>query len=249
MAQTPNPYGFKLIYAKESNLSAGLQTFPIASRYADNIFSGAPVRLSINGLVKADKSPTDTATHKIVTPIRNPIVGIFGGCSFIPSGTGNQFKRSPNWVATTPTKDDQPALATVNDHSFMIWQVQTNGKFSANAYTAGTNTPIGLNYDFTYPVAGDGNVDTGQSRAQLNVLTNAIVNGNGLPAHTGTDSSSDVQIQDAINASTDGLYAPFKIIGLAPIPNNNWGDDFVDVYVVINNHYLKLGTDGRAATA
>lgn len=224
MAKKANPYGFKLIYAKESNVSGGLQKYSICSGYDKTIGSGDPVYFSNGSIARiADAAAISNANL-------SPIVGIFSGCSFLPAGSGAQFKRSPIWIRGVNTQRLQPATASVSDQPSYVFQVQTNTKFFKAAVAPdGTNSnlsitgvpgtnvlPIGSNFGFTYGIVDEA---TGQSKASL-------------------------VVGDFVNPATEANEnLPFKIIGLAPIENNNWTDDFVDVYVTFNNHYLNKGTN------
>lgn len=265
MAQTSNPYGFKLVYGKESQLSAGNQSFRIKDQYAvtsgsfantlyptvtvpvgAGIGSGDPVVLVPGtSTIGTDKVSTGTlglssdpwgGTKSAVSGLSlntaitvlggESLVGIFGGCSYQPKQQGRQLQRSEMYTNLTETASAAGALATVQDHPFLVWQVQTNGPFLASQVAAPL-TPIGCNYNFTYNTGV--NSSTGQSTAQLfvqNNLSSTAGAAYGLPQ----------------SAFANNAYSYFKVIGLAPIPNNNWTDPFVDVLVVINDHYLKAGT-------
>lgn len=49
----------------------------------------------------------------------------------------------------------------------------------------------------------------------------------------------------ALAAGNNNVWQPFKIIGLAEIPNNAWNDAYPEVLVVMNNTALKQGTLGN----
>lgn len=47
-----------------------------------------------------------------------------------------------------------------------------------------------------------------------------------------------------VSSYEQNALASLKIVGLAPIPNNNWTDPYPIVQVIINNHMYKPGTSG-----
>lgn len=263
MPQISNPYGFKLISGKESNFSAGIQPFYIKSGYSvqdaawaeeegysqpSGIGSGDPVAFTFRSDGAADgyiglasepwgNKPDNVKSGKVSssydTLAGGGLIGIFGGCSYQSDQQGQPLTRSAMWKNKTENKGKTPALATVQDHSFLVWQVQTNGAFYTD-YVKENATPIGQNYNFTY---GAGvNPATGQSRAQLFVSNNIAAPHYSITQKGGVSSDTT-------------QYCFFKIVGLAPTQNNKWTDDYVDVLVVINDHYLKPGTSSVLLSA
>jgi hypothetical protein len=264
MAQTSNPYGFKLVYGKESQLSAGSQPYyirsgdlsyvqgpsdalvptngigtgdPVIFRYSETAGSELSGNISLaiepwgdkySNVIKDSNIKEGPPPYNVYNyTAGGAMVGIFGGCSYQPDQQGQPLFRGM-WKSGTKTFNNTPAVATIQDHPFLVWQVQTNGSFYEN-YVKNSNTPIGLNYCFTYNKGV--NTNTGQSTAQLFVYNNLT-----------TTPAKRFPIGQPAGVSEGNQYAYFKIIGLAPIPNNKWTDPFVDVLVVINDHYLKAGT-------
>lgn len=132
MANTQAQFGFKHIgYLGGAGPDYQLQNATIASTYATNIGFGDPVLYTTAG-------PTGTiiqATGALATTV--PILGIFQGCEYIPTGGG-----APQWSPYYPGSAAQNATAYVIS--------APNALFLVSALnTAVSSTQIGFNVNFT----------------------------------------------------------------------------------------------------
>lgn len=220
-----DPVGFTYSGAGATSLDSGLSTGNIG-------YVSWPL-----GNTAIDFTGTATVSVAAVTQYKSiwGIVGIFSGLAS-NSALPNVQRPSPvpyilNGTQVNVSNGVPSALyATISDQQWQVWQVQTNGIINP-AYTQSPNTPVGLNFNFTYGLGM--NPATGNSRAQLftynsYALSTVAPNLGKLPLTVPGNSIGN---------------APgfFKIVGLAPANSgqtNNWTDPYVDVLVVINTHYL-----------
>lgn len=225
MSVSFNPYGFSHVERVGGKPRAHTFQFPLAVPYATTIAAGDVAVLSNlgttggnGGVVSAADQVINPAGPVVATGVGGtvPPCGVFVAFSYI--APNGQSVLTPIWTASTPVFPGTCPTATVDIDPNAIFQVQCDGTF---AFTnPGLQTAIGRNYTFN---PGTPNTNTQTSTASLAIATSA-----------GSASGT-------VNA-----WYPFKIIGLAEIPNNNWTDAFPQVLVIPNFHFLRSGTQGVA---
>ena len=214
MSQTSHPYGLSRFEYKGGKNRESVSVYPLASGYATSLGQGDPVNLSPSGgggLVVAYSAPTGGAPASSTQTL-----GTFVNVTY--TNAQGQEIISPYWPANTVTYGANPAVVTIADLPYNIYQVQCNGSLALT----GNQTAIGKNYNLIITGNNGPNASTGQSRAALDVNSGI--------------------------AGANNINLTAKIIGLAPVPingTNAWTDPYPDVLIIINNHVFKTGTLGN----
>lgn len=263
MSKTSAPYGLSLFEYKGSNFSGTNATYPInptasvvgvdqtgitgpnavvglcaGDLVTFGLASAAANPVGVNWVVNAPSTGYIVAANSLyyittAANLNNPraILGVFGGVQYL--NPQNQNIRGTYWANTT-TNNVYPGtypVATVNDLPDCIFQVQCNGPLGVTQGAA--QAQVGKLCGFANNASG--NTSTGQSQLQLDVGT--ITTGpTGLV--TGIYPSSPATFAVGVCQTQ---WAPFRLIGLAPIQGNSWTDPYPDVLVMINNHMWKPG--------
>lgn len=156
MSSTSAPFGFRPSYHNSGQMRP--KAYVIASGYANNIFSGDPVKLTDNGVIQLGTSDgTRSGTTDGVT-----LLGIFAGVQYLDA-TGKPTI-SPFWPASTTGTD---IVAWVYDDPETLYDVQY-----ANPGTPGTDsvqTAVGEECDWRVASPG-GSTRTGLSNTYLSVI-------------------------------------------------------------------------------
>jgi len=156
MSSTSAPFGFRPSYHNSGQMRP--KAYVIASGYAQNVFSGDPVKLTSDGVVQLGTSDgTRSGTTDGIT-----LLGIFAGCQY-NDATGKPTI-SPFWPASTTGTN---ITAWVYDDPETLYAVQY-----ANPGTPGTDsvqTAVGAQSDWRVASPG-GSTQTGLSNTWLTVL-------------------------------------------------------------------------------
>jgi len=192
-----------------------------------------------------------------------PIVGVFQSCEYTNT-TGN-LVLSPYWPASTQVQAGSKIKAYVLDDPSTIFDVQVSTSINANGdafvsnpvfpntnATADLNGSFGSN--FALNIGGGTNFNTVQVGGVANIYANNPADGNTRTGQSGfyldvqTNTGGDVTHD--YNKTTATL--PLKAIGFTLNPKNKprlanqtmETTPFLNVRVLINNHYYKAGTVG-----
>jgi len=153
MANVNQPFGFLPIRP----LFGGIErpnAYTIADAYGTALYRGQPVTLTGTGRNVAAGAGTGET-----------ILGVFWGCTYIPSA-GDQYPRyAKYWPASTALKAGTTATAFVFDDPDLEFVAQADGSLAA--------ADVGLNVDYN---AGTGSVITGYSGATVKVVGKATTN-------------------------------------------------------------------------
>ena len=193
-----------------------------------------------------------------------PIVGVFQSCEYINT-TGN-LVLSPYWPANTQVQAGSKIKAYVLDDPSTIFDVQVstsidadNNKFVANPVFPNTNANGGglngsFGSNFALNIGGGTNFDTVQVGGVANIYANNPAGGDTRTGQSGF--YLDVQTNTGGDATHDynktTATLPLKAIGFTLSPKNKprlvgqtmESTPFLNVRVLINNHYYKAGTLG-----
>lgn len=156
MSSTSAPFGFRPSYHNSGQMRP--KAYVIASGYANNIFSGDPVKLTDNGVIQLGTSDgTRSGTTDGVT-----LLGIFAGVQYLDA-TGKPTI-SPFWPAST---SGTQIVAWVYDDPETLYDVQYN-----NPGTPGTDSvqsAVGEECDWVVASPG-GSTRTGLSNTYLSAI-------------------------------------------------------------------------------
>ena len=156
MSSTSAPFGFRPSYHNSGQMRP--KAYVIASGYANNIFSGDPVKLTDNGVIQLGTSDgTRSGTTDGIT-----LLGIFAGVQYLDA-TGKPTI-SPFWPASTTGTN---IVAWVYDDPETLYDVQYN-----NPGTPGTDsvqTAVGEECDWVVASPG-GSTRTGLSNTYLSAI-------------------------------------------------------------------------------
>jgi len=156
MSSTSAPFGFRPSFHNSGQMRP--KDYVITSGYAQNVFSGDPVKLTSDGVVQLGTSDgTRSGTTDGIT-----LLGIFAGCQY-NDATGKPTI-SPFWPASTTGTN---IIAWVYDDMETLFDVQY-----ANPGTPGTDsvqTAVGAQADWRVASPG-GSTQTGLSNTYLTVL-------------------------------------------------------------------------------
>jgi len=192
-----------------------------------------------------------------------PIVGVFQSCEYINT-TGN-LVLSPYWPANTQVQAGSKIKAYVLDDPSTIFDVQvsTSTNANGNAFVSdpvfpNTNGEANLNgsfgSNFALNIGGGTNFDTVQVGGVANIYANNPAGGDTRTGQSGF--YLDVQTNTGGDATHDynktTATLPLKAIGFTLSPKNKprlvgqtmETTPFLNVRVLINNHYYKAGTVG-----
>jgi len=192
-----------------------------------------------------------------------PIVGVFQSCEYINT-TGN-LVLSPYWPANTQVQAGSKIKAYVLDDPSTIFDVQvsTSTNANGNAFVSdpvfpNTNGEANLNgsfgSNFALNIGGGTNFDTVQVGGVANIYANNPAGGDTRTGQSGF--YLDVQTNTGGDATHDynktTATLPLKAIGFTLSPKNKprlvgqtmETTPFLNVRVLINNHYYKAGTPG-----
>lgn len=240
MAQTSSPYGFQRVKGKYPSDTCGpLSTQYIQSGFAvagqasntnGNLGSGDPVvygAVSNGAGIFTYIGTLDAAADYNTSPVatEQPILGIIDSFEYQPAVSTIPLQRTGIWISGTTTQNALQAQVTILDLPYTVFQVQTNtsivglGTIGFVNYATNPNFIIGQNFGFTYN--GGATASNQSSVAQLYI-------------------TGGTMLQGATSATS--CFLPFKVIDIAPIYGNSWTDPYVDLLVMVNNHYLKPGS-------
>lgn len=156
MSSTSAPFGFRPSYHNSGQMRP--KAYVIASGYANNIFSGDPVKLTDNGVIQLGTSDgTRSGTTDGIT-----LLGIFAGVQYLDA-TGKPTI-SPFWPASTTGTN---IVAWVYDDPETLYDVQYN-----NPGTPGTDSvqsAVGEECDWVVASPG-GSTRTGLSNTYLSAI-------------------------------------------------------------------------------
>lgn len=198
-----------------STFNGQTATFYIQNGFAANIFTNAPVNLT--------RLNVGTPTEGLyVTPhpgTAGPVLGVVAGIYYLtPQGLNSPGQLY--WPAGTVIPAGTVAVAQVIVDPTVTYNVQSGNSAGVATPANSVNyTSIGQNYLFNFGNATQGNLQTGQSNAYLDI-PNATAGG-------------------------DATY-PFKVIGLGPDAGNQFGVPYNNATVVINSSYFSPGTVSQA---
>lgn len=203
MASTSAPFGFRPSFHNSGQMRP--KAYVIASGYATSVFSGDPVKLTVNGVVQLGTS--DGTRSGTVAGIQ--LLGIFAGCEYLDS-TGKPTI-SPFWTGSTAVYNSAGATAWVYDDPETIYDVQYT-----NPGTVGTTSmqvAVGQQCDWVVASPG-GSTSTGISSTQLS----AIQAGTGQFQITGFQGNINDSLTDAYAIVTVRLNeAQYKYPVAAPV--------------------------------
>lgn len=235
-----------------------------ATTYASNIFTGDPV---VFNPAVADAGTisvylpnfTDAAPSTFSTL---PILGVFQGCEYTDA-TG-KLVQSPYWPASTRVQAGTKIKAFVLDDPNTVFDIQisTSKDANANAFVSRPYLPVtndteanvgSFGSNFALNIGGGTNFDTIQIDGKAANYANNPTSGN-----TRTGQSAfylDASTSTALNNDHDYVKTtatlPLKAIGYTLDPENTADSrltlettPFLNVRVMINNHYYKAGTVG-----
>jgi hypothetical protein len=154
MSSTSAPFGFRPSYHNSGRITA--KAYVITSGYAQNIFSGDPVKLTDDGVIQLGTSDgTRSGTVDGIT-----LLGTFAGVQYDDS-TGKP-SLSPFWPASTSGTN---IIAWVYDDPEIIFDVQYDNP------SAGTTvqTAVGEECDWTVASPG-GSTQVGLSTTKLTAI-------------------------------------------------------------------------------
>lgn len=141
MANQDTPFGLKPVrHAKGGTIRTN--AYEIASGLASNIFTGDPV------------IPVNTAKRINIATSTVPLIGVFGGVSYVDALGEVQIR--PYWASGTTLKANSIAEATVYDDPDILFAIQGDEDIVADDIGAEADTVI-----------GSGNTATGQSTTEL----------------------------------------------------------------------------------
>lgn len=148
MANSDSPRGFQpRRHAYGGQIRAN--SYPLASAYGSDIFTGDAVVLTSGKLAVATAASTG-------------ILGVFAGCQYTASDGSVVF--SPYWAASTVTSGSGDAVALVYDDPGIIYRVQTD---SGVAFVLATHNLTLADLIATHA----GSTVTGQSGMEVRVGT------------------------------------------------------------------------------
>lgn len=204
MASTSAPFGFRPSFHNSGQIRA--KAYTIASGYATSVFTGDPVKLTVNGVVQLGTSD-GTRTGTVAGIL---LLGVFQGVEYRDS-TGKPTI-SPFWSGGTTTYNSEGAVAWVLDDPEAIYDAQYT-----NPGTAGTTSmqvAVGQQCDWTGYTAPGGSTATGISSAQLGI----IQSGTGNFQITGFQGNITDSLTDAYAIVTCRLNeAQYKASVAAPV--------------------------------
>jgi hypothetical protein len=156
MSSTSAPFGFRPSFHNSGQMRP--KAYVIASGYANNIFSGDPVKLTDNGVIQLGTSDgTRSGTTDGVT-----LLGIFAGVQYLDASGKPSI--SPFWPASTSGTE---IVAWVYDDPETLYAVQYN-----NPGTPGTDSvqsAVGEECDWVVASPG-GSTQTGLSTTLLSAI-------------------------------------------------------------------------------
>jgi hypothetical protein len=203
MASTSAPFGFRPSFHNSGQIRP--KAYVIASGYATSVFSGDPVKLTVNGVVQLGTS--DGTRSGTVAGIS--LLGVFQGVEYLDS-TGKPTI-SPFWTGATSVYGGAGATAWVNDDPETIYDAQYT-----NPGTPGTTSmqgAVGQQCDWVVASPG-GSTATGISSTQLGV----IQSGTGQFQITGFQGNITDSLTDAYAIVTVRLNeAQYKYPVAAPV--------------------------------
>lgn len=238
--------------------------------YGTSIFSGDPVVFNPSndqaGTIARYLPAYANGTPSTFSTL--PIVGVFQSCEYTNT-TGN-LVLSPYWPANTQVQAGSKIKAYVLDDPSTIFDVQVSTSIDANAEafvanpvfpntnaTADLNGSFGSN--FALNIGGGTNFDTVQVGGVANIYANNPAGGDTRTGQSGF--YLDVQTNTGGDATHDynktTATLPLKAIGFTLSPKNKprlvdqtmETTPFLNVRVLINNHYYKAGTLGTTLSA
>jgi hypothetical protein len=203
MASVSAPFGFRPSFHNSGQIRP--KAYVIASGYATSVFSGDPVKLTVNGVVQLGTSDgTRSGTAAGVQ-----LLGVFQGVEYRDS-TGKPTI-SPFWTGSTSVYNSDGATAWVLDDPEAIYDVQYT-----NPGTVGTTSmqvAVGQQCDWVVASPG-GSTATGISSTQLS----AIQSGTGQFQITGFQGNINDSLTDAYAIVTVRLNeAQYKYPVAAPV--------------------------------
>ena len=203
MASTSAPFGFRPSFHNSGQIRA--KAYTIASGYAVSVFTGDPVKLTVNGVVQLGTSDgTRSGTTDGVK-----LLGVFQGVEYRDS-TGKPTI-SPFWTGSTATYNSEGATAWVMDDPEALYDAQYT-----NPGTPGTTSmqsAVGQECDWVVASPG-GSTATGISSSQLS----AIQSGTGQFQITGFQYNITDSLTDAYAIVTCRLNeAQYKASVAAPV--------------------------------
>ncbi len=232
--------------------------------YASNIFTGDPVvfnpAVADVGTISVYLPNFADATPSTFSDL--PILGVFQGCEYTDA-TG-KLVQSPYWPASTRVQAGTKIKAFVLDDPNTVFDIQistskdaADNVFVSKPYLPVTNTTnanagsFGSNFALNF--GGGTNFDTIEINQSVANYANNPASGN-----TRTGQSAfylDASTSTALNNDHDYVKTtatlPLKAIGYTLDPENTADSrltlettPFLNVRVMINNHYYKAGTVG-----
>jgi len=154
MSSTSSPFGFRPSYHNSGRITA--KAYVITSGYAQNIFSGDPVKLTDDGVIQLGTSDgTRSGTVDGIT-----LLGTFAGVQYDDS-TGKP-SLSPFWPASTSGTN---IIAWVYDDPEIIFDVQYDNPASGTT----VQTAVGEECDWSVASPG-GSTQVGLSTTKLTAI-------------------------------------------------------------------------------
>jgi len=133
MSATSAPFGLRAIYHPSGTVRPEAGENFLASGYANNIFSGQPVKLLDTGLISEVTADTDE------------FVGTFAGVTYTP--TGGRPTLSDFWPAAATTQTGAPITVYYTSDPWIEYEIQTDG-------TVAQSGSVGSGTKFTNLTAG-----------------------------------------------------------------------------------------------
>lgn len=218
MSQLETPYGLSQVSYKGGKYRGSLNTYYISSGYGQSFGQGDPVQMGSGGYVGAYTVQPTNVTGATMT------LGTFVSVTYV--NTQGQTVIAPYWPASTLTYNNQPAIVTVNDLPYVVYQVQCSGSIP----------------NITAPTSASGSIGQTGVGKTFNLIATAGTDNAPNPA-TGQSQAALLVTTTTINAA----YNTVQIVGLADPKiggTNSWYDPFPDVLVIINNHAFNAGRPG-----
>lgn len=242
-----------------------------ATTYASNIFTGDPVvfnpAVANVGTISVYLPNFTDATPSTFSAL--PILGVFQGCEYTDA-TG-KLVQSPYWPASTRVQAGTKIKAFVLDDPNTVFDIQISTSINASAeafvskpYLPVTNTTTAnagsFGSNFALNIGGGTNFNTITLNGGAEAADNPLMGYANNPASGDTRTGQSAFYLDASTSTAldnDHDYVkttstlPLKAIGYTLDPENTADSrltlettPFLNVRVIINNHYYKAGTVG-----
>ena len=232
--------------------------------YASNIFTGDPVvfnpAVADVGTISVYLPNFADATPSTFSDL--PILGVFQGCEYTDA-TG-KLVQSPYWPASTRVQAGTKIKAFVLDDPNTVFDIQisTSKDAAANAFVSRPYLPVtndtaanvgSFGSNFALNIGGGTNFNTIQINGEDANYANNPASGDTRTGQSAfyLDASTSTALNNDHDYVKTSATLPLKAIGYTLDPKNTADSKltlettpFLNVRVMINNHYYKAGTVG-----